>query len=201
MMDSIEEKLKKFRDLVLEEANNKKEDMISNAEQEREVKLDEHEIQLLKNAYNKIHKAIEEQDKKSSEEISAALLKSRKELFLKREEISNKLYGKVLDYISEFMRTENYIDYLYDAITEAIKHFKSDDICIEFMEKDSHIADILKERLKADIKVTFIKEDFIGGCIISSLKEKTCMNLSFFSMLEDIKNKFILLSELNIDEF
>ncbi len=167
------------------EAEYKKDAIIKNATEETALKSKE-----------KIERNIKKINSKYKNLISLAVLNSKKELLLKRKELTDGLFQKIEKMLVEFTKSDEYIEFLLKNIDEK---YKNNDIVIRLSQRDYKLKEILSEKEGFE-KFEFILDESIkiGGVKISFKGKNIVENKTLDLMFEDKKLEFIQNVPINI---
>ncbi|EDR29744.1 vacuolar ATP synthase subunit E, putative [Entamoeba dispar SAW760] len=179
-----EAQLKKQIEYIHQSAESKRDEIISNANQESEKEKNtiiEKEKVKIDLEFNKKLKETETKKKIShSQELSAARLQ-----LLKAEDIHiQSLLTEVRDKLIKSTQESNYPEILIKLIQEGIKKLQDNNITIRCVERDIKLVEkaikqINKEypKIKIDIDTMFyLEESVIGGVTIASLGDRIICN-------------------------
>ncbi|HHW22316.1 MAG TPA: hypothetical protein GXX26_05460 [Clostridiaceae bacterium] len=198
-MSSIEEKFRKFSHMVMKEADTRKREIISEAEKQHTQTVSEKEIVFLKNAYEKIHKAMIEIEKEHNEEISKAILSGKQALFTHREEILKSVFAGVKNKLAEFRKSDGYKSFMIDTILKGLEKAGQGDIQIYADSEDIPLIEEIRAKAGAIFELTESEEILLGGCLIRNKTRGFLLDCSFAKSLNDEKAAFLENYGLSID--
>lgn len=92
---------------------------------------------------------------------SQASLELKREYGMKQKQLKKKLFEEVRQMLDEFMKTEEYKDYLVKYIEKAARYANGEEIVIYINPSDEDKKEYLEEH--TGVQLTVSKEDFIGG--------------------------------------
>lgn len=189
-MDKIGEKFNKFSHMVMKEADEKKKEIIGQAEQTKKETLSLKEMQYLKQAYERIQDAVHKLDKEINEEVSKAILESKQALFNRRDEIMEAVFQNVRARLADYKKQDTYKAYMENQIRSGLSQVGSGDIFVLADEDDL----ALLEELRAsglDFRIAESDEQLLGGCLVVNKEKGLLCDYSFISRLNDEKAAFL----------
>jgi V/A-type H+-transporting ATPase subunit E len=189
-MDTTE-KLNKFSHMVMKEAQEKKKEIITQAEQTRNETIESSEIEYLKMAYNKIQNAIRKIDKSINEEVSKAVVESKQALFNRRDEIIDGVFKNVRNRIEAFKKQDEYRTFLEGQLKAGLSQVGEGEIVALVDGEDiSLMQEILKSTgLRARVEES--DELLLGGCILINRTKNIMSDCSVISRLNQERASFL----------
>lgn len=192
-MADIEKKLADFSNVILSEAQDKKEEKISQLEKIKSKAVHESENEILEDAYEKIQKAVIKHSKEQNERILKHDMAAKKQVIKKREDIITSVFAEVEARLAEFVNSSEYEPWLVALAKKACDEVGTDEI--QICERDLKYKAALEKALP-DVKITARTDDIIGGL------SATCKNLSVNYIIKDMlaekRSEFLKTSGLNI---
>lgn len=192
-MADIEKKLADFSNVILSEAQDKKEEKISQLEKIKSKAVHESENEILEDAYEKIQKAVIKHSKEQNERILKHDMAAKKQVIKKREDIITSVFAEVETRLAEFVNSSEYEPWLIALAKKACDEVGTDEI--QICERDLKYKAALENALP-DVKITACTDDIIGGL------SATCRNLSVNYIIKDMlaekRSEFLKTSGLNI---
>lgn len=190
-MSTVSEKLRKFSFMVMKEADEKKKEIISEAERENRELIDKEEIQSLKKAYERIQEAIRVIDKEMNEKVSKALLESKHALFKRREEMIELIFLNVKTKISQFKREEGYKSYIEDMVKNGLNTIGQGDVQIYADSDDLALLEEIKQKNNLSFDVLESDDKLLGGLVIVNRSKGILLDYSFKSKLDYERENFL----------
>ena len=135
----------------------------SEAEDFKEKELNKAEEEGLKEAYVLIQKKMSDINTKISSDLSKAESASRKEIFIKRKEISEKVFEKAKQKLLEYTKTDKYSKMLETSTKEISSKLNADDVVLFVKEEDMKFEKELKVAFGQSCEVKPSDEITIGG--------------------------------------
>lgn len=197
--EKIYEKLNSFSEIVLKDAFSKANDILKNAQKEKEEKVEESEISFLKEAYQKIHEAIGEIEKDNNSIYSGKLFDAKKVLYNKRKEITDKIFERVSVKLEKYRKSDEYIQKLKQFIEKGLNEVGIGNIRVIVDERDLGFVRKIAREIKKEIEITESETKLAGGCIIMNKTSGLLADYSFKSRIEQQRKAFLEFSGLNIE--
>lgn len=114
-------KLDKFKEIVLEDAKDKKNAIEEATNKKKEDALEKAEENILEEAYKMIQNEVSEIKSDIGREISLHNIESRKEVLAEREHYVEAVFNAVKKQLNKFTKTEQYVTYLQKTYLDAEK--------------------------------------------------------------------------------
>ncbi len=127
----------------------------------------------------------------------------RVELIKKRDEIVNDIFDKVVVRLNDYMKTDDYKNFIIDRLGKAEKIMDTKDFELCCNERDMALCEKIVDELKYQYNIT-LKLDrgiLIGGVIIKKKDANLISDETFDFRLNQAKEGFIKESGLTIPEF
>ena len=118
-MPDINEKLDRFRQIVLEDAAAERAALLGEVTRERETRLQEAEAQIKRETDELVQNRSTAITAELGREESRRLLADQRAVAARREEIAHEVFAAVRERILEFTETEAYLPHLKKLYTEA----------------------------------------------------------------------------------
>lgn len=198
-MNNIEEKFNRFSYMIMKEADARKKEMISEAEETSSNTISEKEMLYLKDAYDRIHKALIKIEKDFNQEISKAILSSKQALFNRREEILRSVFSDVKNKLMDFKYSDEYKSFMIETIMKGLEKIGQGEIQIYADSEDIPLIEEIRAKTGAIFKLSESEEQLLGGCLIRNKTKGFLFDLSFTKRLKDEKAAFLENYGLSID--
>ena len=192
-MADIEKKLADFSNIILSEAQQQKEQIVSELEKSKKLAVQEKEIELLKDAYEKIQKAVSKYSKEQNEHILKQEMDAKKHVLKKREEIIDEVFSEIENRLKAFTLSPEYKDWLISLAKKACGEVGLGKITI--CERDLNYKDDITAALPG-VEITACKDDIIGG--LTARYKNLSVNYTIKEMLSDKRSEFLKTSGLSI---
>ena len=158
---SDEEKLKKFADEAMSDAEKISEEIKSNTKREFQEKLEDGERKLLSQMNGYVKHETEKIKKETGLAISQAEIKVKQDYFRYIDSVSSQVFENMAEKLGKFMESDDYEAYLFECCGNVIKKTGAN-IDIFYAPKDEYVmTGKVKERLGKlfDISQTKLKKD------------------------------------------
>ncbi|AGC69414.1 V-type ATP synthase subunit E [Thermoclostridium stercorarium subsp. stercorarium DSM 8532] len=198
-MEKINEKLNGFTEMVLKEASSKSDAVLKDAEREKKEKLQEQEIEFLKEAYRRIHEALAKIENESNSVYSGKLLEAKKTLYGKRNEITDRVFERVMKKLEIYRKTQDYSDTLRRFMEKALAEIGEGKVRLIVDDEDFTTASEIAAQFKREIEITKSDKKLLGGCIAINESSGLLADYSFKSRLEEQRKAFLEFSGLNVE--
>ena len=153
----------------------------------------------LKDAYNLIQK---EEAKNKIEIMKSLALKeqeSKKELFIMRKNMTDKIFNKAADKLNEYTNTKDYFDKLLQSAEKINEVFCGNDCIVYISKKDSDKIEKIKSVfLNTNIEILIDNKIELGGLRAFCKSKGIILDDTFDSKLNDQKEWFIENSDLKV---
>jgi len=194
VMADLEKKLVNFSHMILSEAEQKKEQIISDLNKQQEAAVNQKETEILAEAYEDIQKAIARFARENNERVMKFEMTRRKEVILVREKIIEQIFEEVQNRLAEFVSTPEYIDWLLNTTQKAIDEIGCGDIRVT--EEDLKYKDAILARFEGCTVSQMDETDSIGGVIVYN--NNIFVDYTIREMLAEQHKEFLKTSGLSI---
>ncbi|MDF2685213.1 MAG: hypothetical protein K0S55_394 [Clostridia bacterium] len=185
-------KLNKFKEVVLEDAKQKRNAIEEATNKKKDVALEKAEENILEEAYKMIQNEVSEIKSDIGRELSLHNIESRKEVLAEREHYVEVVFSEVKKQLVKFTKTEQYVEYLKKAYLDAEKALGQ--ITRIYVSRPD------MEIVKKFIKNTEVKQDLrivVGGLIAEN--DGLIADYTFDKKIKGEREKFVNNTLLNID--
>lgn len=189
-MDTAE-KLNKFSHMVMKEAKEKKEEIITLAEQTRKETIESSEIDFLKKAYEKIQTAIRKIDKGINEEVSKAVVESKQALFNRRDEIIDGIFKNIKKRIEAFRKQNEYRAFLEQQLKSGLSQIGEGEILVLVEDIDMELMKDILTQAGLQAQVGESQEPLLGGFILINKTRNIMSDCSLMSRLNRERATFL----------
>ncbi len=197
-MDKTGEKFNKFSHMVMKEADEKKKEIIEQAERKHKDTIASKELQYLKQAYERIQGAVHKLDKEINEEVSKAILESKQALFSRRDEIMESVFQNVMAKLQAFKKLEDYKSYMVNQVRLGLSQVGQGDIRIMVDEEDLALLQEI-QAMGLDFKLLESEEPLLGGCLVVNKTAGLLCDFSFMSRMNEERAAFLGNYKIGID--
>lgn len=186
---TIEEKLRHFLDSTLNISKEKSEKIIQDYTNDLETEFAEKKKNIDNTASARLKLEQENIIKKSNHRLAAKIILIKQENSEVHDHFKTQLFAEVRELLSEYRKTEAYVDYLVRHFQAAID-FAGDDTEILYLDpEDTALKAVVEKRLGRS--VTISEYSFGGGCRTVLSEPKILIDDSFDSALEEKQKEFI----------
>lgn len=197
-MLSVEDKINRFSNTIINKAAKEKKEIVSRAEKNRDKVLKEKELEYLQKAYDTIQNGIRKFNNEKNEMISKAIMDGKRKLLNRREEISKEVFDMACEKLKAFQQTKEYEDYLVSLITDNLEAIGQGDVEIIVSKDDERLLPMLNEKFNNKVSLNKAEENMIGGCILMNHTKNKYINYSLYERLMTLKEEFIQRSNIHI---
>lgn len=198
-MGKTSNKLNELSYMVMKEADEKRKEIIIQAESMRKKAIDDSEMKYLKQAYENIQEAVSKLDKTINEDASKTILKSKQTLFSRRDEIINAIFQHVKEKLFEFRHQEGYKSYMKNLIQLGLAQVGQGDIHILVDIEDLNLLKEIRDRASASFQVFESDDQLLGGCLVVNKEKGLMCDFSFASRLAEERATFLEKYRLSIE--
>lgn len=199
MPTNLDDKLAAFSAIVINDAREKREQLLEETEREYNERIDKKEAELLESADNKIESDMKNAGKTANERILRAEIDAKKRLILKREEIIESVMGDAAQRLESFANGAEYKDWLIQKTQKAVSETGEGKKTVYLAPRDMKFkAEI--EKLGEDIAVkeaeTAAPE---GGVRVVNHEKRIAADYTLAVLLSEQRQTFLRESGLSID--
>ncbi|HLN44179.1 MAG TPA: V-type ATP synthase subunit E family protein [Candidatus Sulfotelmatobacter sp.] len=123
--------------------------------------------------------------------ISLTEVETRSQLLETKQLLVNQAFNEALNKLNEFVKTDDYHQYLFDLIEKATKRIRSKKLIIHVNANDkswlTQNLDALCRRLRLELQLSNQIENCIGGCKIETIDGRVIYDETFDNRLEELK--------------
>ena len=182
-----ESNLKNFESLVVSEAEKERNEVLDGLKAQLEEKMSEYKKQADAKLNERLNHEIGKIESRANERVAEKSLEGKKQYLELRETRINAVFEKVTESLREFVKTDDYVSDMKSKIEGVISENGSD-FTIVVGANDGKLADFVKN---AGYNSEISHKSFIGGCKIINNKEKTLVDITYASLLENESEGFL----------
>ena len=185
---TIEEKLKHFQDICMEDARERSNRMLDEYMTALEKSFEEHKADAKKNADLEVKLEAEKLERETNKRLSIEQLDLRREAGRRQDELKDKLFVELKDKLANFMETEEYEKFLENQV-KAVKELAGDEAFVAYMDpSDGEKA----RRVSLYMGIAFRISDysFLGGIRAVIPGRHILVDNSFQTRLEEARHNF-----------
>lgn len=188
-MEHTEKKLQTFKETVMRDAEQKKEEIVKEMQQVRQQAVSQAENEFLEKAYATIQREKTAIIREKNERISKALADSKRTLLQERETILNQVFAFLYERIDQYRTTQEYRDYMINLIQAGLKSVGEGEVVVFLDQRDDALKQELADKLHCQTQTDSL--DIIGGCrVINRTKNIICDN-SLIERISEMKGSFL----------
>ncbi len=189
---TLDEKLKKFYDLSLEQAAAESDAELDRYQKQLDAAFEEHKAEKERQA-----RASEEEERASisrdlNKEFSARQVALRQKIAARQEEIKAQLFARALDRLMAFKKTPDYTGFLASKIRAARAFAGSDEVRFYIDPSDSTLKKTLEEQTGETLTISRPGEEFDGGLRAVIPARHVLLDNSFRYRLAEIRDSYTL---------
>jgi len=181
-------KLEHFTDVVLKEANEKREQIQQEMEDELNLACMQAKEKALKNQDEILKLEMYKIEQSKNKQLRKAETEARKVMAKLRNEKINEIFIEVKDGVYEFMKTDEYRELLLKGIKEHREQY--DNFIVYVTKNDMKHCDFIKQHI--DVMMEESEDDFIGGYKIKLNFKNAVIDNSYERKLEEARKDFNL---------
>ena len=199
-MDNLTEKLNNFTSLVLDDAKNKRDDLMNKIQLEHDSLMNSRETEFLEEAYEAVQHGITEAKRAANEKVLHTELEAKKQLLAARESIVNSVLEGASVKLKEFTQSDEYEAWLLKKIGQAVLEVGNGHKTVYVTSADFKFKNKIEAIEPDQITVDAVSEkDFIGGVKVFNPERRVSVDYTFKEMLADEKKSFLQRSGLTIE--
>lgn len=199
MPNNWTDKLETFSALVLQDAREKRNELMESVEKEYNERLDAKETELLEGAYENIQKNIRTSQKDANERVLHTELDAKKKLILKREGIIEDIMNSAKDRLFEFTKSGDYEKWLVDKAEKAFSELGEGKKTVYLSAEDMKFKDKIESLAEGVTVEETTEHGTIGGISVTNTERRVAADYTLGELLSEQKTKFLRESGLTID--
>ncbi len=200
-MDSIDEKLQHFTEVVIKEAVKRRDHLVSQMQEEKRAIMAKNKVELEKEAEKLFTEETKRIVKVKNDIIAKAYAESRHILSETRNSIIKAAMDELSSRISSFIASDKYTAYFCVSVKKAVEQAGNGELVLYISKRDADrfpdIASICE--IKQKIAVAPSEEDILGGCIVVNRTKNIIINNTIISGLEHADESLFKIGCLKID--
>jgi V/A-type H+-transporting ATPase subunit E len=188
----VKEGLSAIASEVLEDALKEAEAIILESEREAKKILKTAKEETEKNYTAAINQATAKGEAEKLKIASLTAVEMRNRLLQTKETLVDQSFQKALDRLKDFVKTEEYNDYLLELMEKGAEKIGSKTLIVRVNAKDKawlmqHNLSRLSKKLSCQLKLSDQVEDCIGGCKIQTIDGKVIYDNTIENRLQELK--------------
>lgn len=200
MADRINDnaKLQSFARYVTSDAAKKRASLEKQLNEKWNQMVDETELALYKQAYEKIQSCRATLSRATNEMLSREKLACKRNLSARRGEITDAVMEEVRGRITAFTKSADYYPWLFKAAKAAVDSLGEGAVILYLNGMDAALAKKLAAELGAQVELLDKTHDVIGGVKAINTDTHTAVNRTLAFLLETQQEEFLKISDLSI---
>lgn len=187
-LKSIEEKLKHFTTVTIENVNDECEKSLAEHKEMLDKRYEEHKKEQLRISKLKAKTLQDEIERKASKEYTEEQLLIKRALTKKQEELKEMLFNKVREKLMKYRETPAYIELLAREIEEAKGIARGENVEIYIDKADENMIEKLEER--CHVKLHMAEKTYMGGIRAEIPKKNILIDHRFETEIEELREEF-----------
>lgn len=198
-MSNLNTKLDRFAAAIVAEASADTQQALAVLTEKRSAAYAAAEEQILNEVYHHIHSEVGRIKSETGRNISRHMLENKRALYLRRETISEEVFGKVRERIGTYTDSPAYRIRLAAILVNALAALGNPGTARVFLRvKDAHLADALAAS-RPGVTLTFFDGDFaLGGLVADAPALGKRVDATFDSEIEQLSGCFAELFGLSL---
>ncbi len=198
-MSNLNTKLDRFAAAIVAEASADTEQALAVLSEKRSAAYADAEEQILNEVYHHIHAEVGRIKAETGRNVSRHMLKNKRTLYLRREAISEEVFGEVRERIGAYTDSPAYGARLAAVLTDALAVLGNPGTARVFLRRgDTHLADALAAN-HPGVALTFLEGDFaLGGLVADAPALGKRVDATFDSEIEQLSGRFAELFGLSL---
>lgn len=190
------ERLEKFKKAIFDEVEAKAKEMISEAESEREEKLEKVRRETDGFVQAKIASIDKECEAKAVRALSSENLQAKRAVLLSREELIDKIFSNVKDKLDEFMKTPEYGKMMSEKVKSCADNYPGERGVVYVSLKDGDLSGSLSCGGRYTVETSDTIE--IGGAMVVLEDKGIALDYTFDTSLSEQRESFARRAGLNL---
>lgn len=195
-MKNETEKLEKFKKAIFDEVDAKAQEMISEAEAEREERLEKARREADGFVQSRIAQIDKDCEAKAVRELSSDSLQAKRNVLLSREELIDKVFSNVRNKLDEFMKTPEYGKMLAERVRSCAEKYPEDNVVVYVALKDEALCGQISTGGKYRTEPSETVE--VGGAMVVLEDKGIALDYTFDTALSEQRESFARKAGLNL---
>lgn len=185
------QKLLHFTDNVLKTAAAESQELNRKLEEKRKAALHAAKLSARESAHAYYEKQAAQIKAEAGREVSRHLMEGKRQVYLRRNEISKEVFAKVRERLAQFVVSDEYPEHLKRLLRQAMERLDGvEEITLRLRKEDLHLGPMLAESV-APVKVKCEEGRIrIGGLAVRCPQLGIRIDCSFDAQLEELSGHF-----------
>lgn len=200
-MPDMNQKLARFTAAILAEATAESQRTMESVRQRTVEAYSQAEDKVLQEAYQYIHQEVGLIKTEAGRRVSRHMLESKRQLFLRREEMARETFALVREKITAFTASPAYSARLKELLNEALEALAgAEDVQVYLRQADMPLSQELAQTVPGR-QLAFVEGDFqLGGLMAESQALGLRVDSSFDSTAAELSGHFAELCGISLSE-
>ena len=198
-MASLQERAKRIEADIMEHATSEKEKYLQEAADYKRRELEKAENEVLNESYEKIQDAVAEIRTRTAHMIAKKDYEAKRELFIKRMEMSDKVFAQVKEKLISYTKTPAYEERIAKSVKQLVEKYPLEGCELRFAPHDNVLAEKAAKAFGHGCTVAEDRDIVIGGFVLVHRGQGIYLDETLDSALEEQKTWFYQNSGLPID--
>ena len=201
-MPDMKMKLDRFTAAILAQATQETERTLDDVRRRRDEAYSAAEDQVLREAYQYIHREVARIKSESGRGVSKHMLDNKRKLYLRREQMAQETFALVREKIEAFTKTPAYLSRLRALLDEALATLSgSAEVQVFLRAEDLPLAQPLQASCGGARRLTFREGGFqLGGLVAESEQLGLRVDSSFDSAAGELSGHFAELFGISLSD-
>ncbi len=198
-MLTAEEKIQHFSKQVFAKAQAQCNDLLHRAKQEAQAQLEDYENSCLEKTYGQIQKQIAQIQRQAGESVSKLQLDCKKTLLAKRKDIMKQVFDEVIEKISVFHSSDEYLSYLENVIRTSADVLGEGAKTVFLDASDANLVPALSKKFSdMTFSVLEANDSVLGGARVLNNDTHQLADNTIAARIEEEKHRFLESSGLTL---
>lgn len=197
-MSTQDEKLNKFRQAVFAEADKQAAEILSDIDKHRQEELEKAKNDALELHFHSMQAQLGQIKQDCKRDVSKADLQAKRELLMRREQLSDQVFDAVRERLRAFTATGEYREYLLRKIGTALASCPTEGSQLYLTAADMALAPDI-QRQYAGLSLQQLDGGEIGGFLLKNEALGIAVDETLDSLLEGQREYFNNISGLRIE--
>lgn len=187
---TIEEKLKHFTTVTLEDVHEKCERSLNEYKEMLDKQFEQHKEEAIQVSELRAKTLTDGIERKASKEYTMEQLHIKRKLNHKQDELREKLFARVESELAIYRKSEEYKALLVKQIKKAKKFARGEEINIYIDSEDEYLKELLEA--ECNVKLGITEHGTKGGIKAEIHKKNILIDNTFETKLEEMKERFMI---------
>lgn len=186
---TLEEKIEEIQASSMEAARAEGNEIIENYQAALEKVFNDHKQEAMRQMETRIKAETVNARQQKNQAMAKAQLELKRQEGRVQKELKDKVFQEVKDLVDQYMKTEEYKDFMLRCIEKSVEFAGGENLTIYMNPSDQEMKEELE--LKSGTLLTISKEDFIGGVRAVIRGRNVLIDHSFRTALRSEYEEFV----------